>query len=65
MVDRVALEKMVWKKFPAERKVRASNGTLAVSVFETGKTTMKALAVMTIPELFAVYRRVTLPVPAL
>lgn len=65
MADRVALEKMVWKKFPTERKVRASNGTLAVSVYEAGKTTMKALSSMTVPELFAIYRRVTLPVPAL
>lgn len=63
--NRTSVEAMLWKKFPKEYKVRASDGTLAVSVYVPGVgTTMKPLAAMSVPELFAAYRRVTLPLPA-
>lgn len=62
---RARIEDRVWSKFPAAHKVRTSDGTRAVTTYVPGRgTTMVPLAALSVPDLFAVYARVTLPIPA-
>lgn len=60
MVDRSKVESLVWKRTPADMKVRASDGTLLVKAPGTGLVPMATLAIET---LFEVYRRLTIPLP--
>lgn len=60
MTERVALENLVWKRFPAEGKARPSSGVR----FIRDRGTLRPLGAFTVEELFKVLSRVTLPVPA-
>jgi hypothetical protein len=53
-VDRGALEALVWKKFPAEGKVKPSSGVAFIK--DGGK--LRPLGAFTVSELFGVLRRV-------
>lgn len=60
VTNRKAIEDRLWKRFPDAGKVRASNGARLIRY----RGTARDLSTLSVPELFEVYSRVTLPVPA-
>lgn len=62
-VDRAALEEKVWKRVPADWKVRASDGTKTVLFRDATGRRLRPMTTLTNADLFKVWRLAVMPIP--